>query len=231
MKKLVAQKNRERERLGGKLNPLEEAFLMEDVNKAKAEQEAKQSPEEAAAIAAGIAAAKAASPEATLAALYDKPVPVPAPILAHMYGPNATSGRMEKNVLESLIGGRIELRFSRLLTGEKYASLTPKERKILPNEHARDWQQVIVGADVYWSQELYRAIGKPAAMEIMGEIEWLIEQNEHHHQYVPALARKARWIVGMIAAVMLMAIIGLCSLTRKKKKPSASDDSSSKKQQ
>lgn len=232
LKKAVAQKNRERERLGVKLNPLEEAFLMDDINKRKAEDAAQQSPEaaaaEKAAMEAGIAAAKAANPQAQLDALYAKPVAVPAPIVAGLYGPRA--GRMEKFVKESLIGGRIEVAWSELRSASSYAAMSSKERKSgaasggVAGAPGQPWTQQIVGQEIMYSSLLYRAIAKPAAMEVQGDVEWLQNENDHHNSAATFLVRTvAHWLLGqphvnaVVAAATALALLAgamLLGLTR-----------------
>lgn len=226
LKKLVAQKNRERERLvekAGKLNPLEEAFLMDSVNKARAENEgtapaasaaaaaageAEMSAAEKAAIEAGIAAARAENPAAKLAALESKPVPAPAPIIAGLYGPHHT-GRMEKFVKESLIGGRVEIAWSRLKSSEEYAALSVKQRR-----EGQDWRAEIVGSEILYVQPVYRAIGKPAAMELMGDLSWLEHEAEHQKAMWSASTRKliVWWMYEPFAGLIVAAGIAVLIL-------------------
>lgn len=216
LKKAIAQKNRQRERLGGNLNPLEEAFLEESMKpKDGTEDLDPNSPEAIAmkkAIEEGIAAEKANTPEAKLNALYAKPIPVPAPIVASMYGPSK-DGKMTKFVKESLIGGRIELQWKELLTASEYGRMSLKERK------AKDWKQQIIGSDVMYANQLYRAIGKPTAMEVMGDIDWLIEQIERRNH--DAQKSLVEWIlvpryaitIGIVLAFIVVAVTILQVLT------------------
>ena len=216
LKKLVAQKNREREKLelerGGKLNPLEEAFLMDSVKKAKAENEGtapaateEMSAAEKAAIEAGMAAARAESPSAKLAALESKPVPTPAPIVAGLYGPHP-QGRMEKFVKESLIGGRIEVAWSRLKSAGEYAAMSAKERR-----QGQEWRPEIVGSEILYVQPLYRAIGKPAAMELMGDLSWLEHEVAHQAAMWSPTTRKAVvwWMYEPFAGLIVAAAIAV----------------------
>jgi hypothetical protein len=217
LKKAISQKNRERERLGGNLNPIEEAFLMDSLREKPA------TPEEDAAIAAameaGIAAEKANTPEAQLAQLYAKPVPVPAPIVASMYGPR--DGKMMKYVKESLVGGRIELQWNELLSASEYGRMSSSQRK------QKDWKQQIVGSEVMYAHQLYRGIGKPAAIEVMGDTAWLIDETERrNHEWSKNFFE---WIIvpkhGLstaVATILIMSIakmLSLCCCPSNKGKP------------
>lgn len=205
LKKAISQKNRERERLGGHLNPLEEAFLMDDIANPNNKKDAStMTPEEIAmqeALEAGIAAEKANTPEAKLKALYDKPIPTPAPIIAHMYGPK--DGKMTKSAYENLIGGRIELQWNELLSASDYSRMSSKERK------SKDWKQQIVGSDVMYAAQLYRAIGKPASLSANGDIDWLIDQIERRN--IQWRATLIEWIAlrrnTLLAAIIAGAVI------------------------
>jgi len=198
LKKAISQKNREKERLamkakGGKLNAIEEAFLMDDINNPKdddsKDDDAKKTPQqvaaEKAALEAGIAAAKALDPQAQLDELYSKPVPTPAPTIAHLYGPR--QGRMQQYVKEMLVGGRIELQYSRLLSTAAYAAVPMKRRR------TEEWKQTIVGLDVMYASTIYRAIGKPAAMEMEGDVEALLHLFEERNA-----AWQSGWLHGWI---------------------------------
>jgi hypothetical protein len=211
LKKVIAQKNREKARMGGNLNPLEEAFLME---KAKADAEPSapaESPEVAAAmkaaLEAGIAAEKANTPEAKLQALYEKPIATPAPIVSGQYAPDGKTGQLVKGAREALIGGRIELQWSELLTASSYAALSSKQKK------AEDWKQQIVGDQVMYARQIYRAIGKPATMETVGDVEAMMEEfaawnRDWKKQAIEAASKPVNALIAIGVLVGLFILLG-----------------------
>lgn len=82
-----------------------------------------------------------------------------------LYGPQG--GKMTKFIRENLLGGRINVIFSSLISPSAFASLTPAQRK--------EYKQLVVGQDILYAKEEYNGQGRPSALEVMGDTEKILE--------------------------------------------------------
>jgi len=158
--------------------------------------------------------------------------PVRTPVVAGLYGPRG--GRMDKYVKEALLGGHMSVRFHALkhrnevdAMGEAVRAKGAVDALLARPMSARSAEMTdesplragvwtacdeLIGGEPMCSSLLYTSLARPSAMEVQGDVDWLVREARHVDERV---LRQwfLRWIIqprhaAALSAAILSAVLG-----------------------
>jgi len=157
--------------------------------------------------------------------------PVRTPVVAGLYGPRG--GRMDKYVKEALLGGHMSVRFHALKHRNEVVGMGEElrakgavdalpARSLAARAAGRDeaplragaWTacEELIGGEPMCSSLLYSSLARPSAMEVQGDVDWLVREARHVDERV---LRQwfLRWIIqprhaAALSAAILSAVLG-----------------------